>query len=139
MIRPVETAKPTDTLMCVLEKMVEKNVGCLVIVDEQKPVGMITERDVLRNITRDAGLLKSNVGSVMSSPIIFLSPVAPISEAMETMLSYGIRRLPVVESGRLVGVVTERDILHWVIKIANEPKIPPEVQEILRKPLASKS
>jgi CBS domain-containing protein len=139
MIRPVETAEPTDTSRLALQKMVDKNIGCLVIVNEQRPVGIVTERDILRNIAKDPNFLKSNVNGAMSSPVIYLSPVAPINEAMETMLSYSIRRLPVVENGRLVGIVTERDLLHWVIKIANEPKIPPEVQEILRKPLASRT
>ena len=73
----------------------------------------------------------------MSSPVIFLSPVAPISEAMETMLSNGIRRLPIVRDGKVVGIVTERDLLHWIVKIANEPRIPAEIQEILKHSLAS--
>jgi len=58
---------------------------------------------------------------------------------METMLSYGIRRLPVIEEGKIVGIVTNRNLLHWTVQIANEPLIPAEIQEILRKPLASKT
>jgi CBS domain-containing protein len=57
---------------------------------------------------------------------------------METMLSYGVRRLPIVKDGKVVGIVTERDLLRWVVKIANEPRIPAEIQEILKRPPASK-
>ena len=138
MTGPVETSMSMDLLEFALRKMVEKNIGCLVIVDENKPVGIITERDISRCVLRSPEALKTSVGSVMSSPVIFLSPVAPIGEALETMLSYGIRRLPIVENGRLVGIVTDRDLLRYVVQIANEPKIPPEIKEILRKPLASK-
>ena len=115
-------------------------MGCLIVLDEQaKPTGTVTERDISRIVARDPKLLSGQVDGIMSNPLIFLSPVAPIVKAFETMLSYRIRRLPIVQSGRLVGLVTERDLLHWVIKIGNEPKIPAEVQEILRTPLASKT
>lgn len=112
MIRPVETAKPSDTLHRVLQKMVEKNVGCFVIVDGHKPVGIVTERDISRIIAKDPELLKRAVEGMMSRPVIYLNPIAPITEGFETMLSYGFRRLPVAEKGQLLGLVTERDLVH---------------------------
>ncbi len=139
MTSPVQTAKPTDSLEFTLHRMVEKNIGCILIVDGDRPVGIVTERDISRNVARGPETLKATVDNVMSSPIIFLSPVAPIREAMETMLNYGIRRIPVVEEAKLVGIVSIRDLLHWTVKIANEPKILPEIREILGKPLASKT
>jgi CBS domain-containing protein len=110
MAGPVETSRSTDLLEFVLRKMVEKNIGCLVIVDKDKPVGIITERDISRCVLRSPEAFKSTVDRVMSSPVIFLSPVAPIGEALETMLSYGIRRLPIVENGKLVGIVTSMQV-----------------------------
>ena len=139
MVNPVETVKPTDLVEHALRKMVEKNVGCIVIAEAGKLLGIITERDISRSIIENPQTLKSTVDRMMSSPVIFLSPVAPIGEAMETMLSYGIRRLPVIEEGKIVGIVTDRDLLRWIVKIANEPRIPPEIQEILKSPLASKT
>ena len=138
MVSPVEIAKPTDLVEHALRKMVERNVGCILIVDNGRLLGIITERDISRGIIKSPENLKHPVHQMMSSPVIFLSPVAPISEAMETMLNYGIRRLPIVEDGKVVGIVTERDLLHWIVKIANEPKIPAEIQEILKHSLASK-
>jgi len=138
MVSPVEIAKPTDLVEQALRKMVEKNVGCILIVDNERLLGIVTERDISRSIIKDPGNLKQPIDRMMSSPVIFLSPVAPISEAMETMLSNGIRRLPIVRDGKVVGIVTERDLLHWIVKIANEPRIPAEIQEILKHSLASK-
>jgi CBS domain-containing protein len=138
MVSPVEVVKPTDLVEYALRRMVERNVGCILIVDNERLLGIITERDISRSIIKAPENLKRSVDRMMSSPVIFLSPVAPISEAMETMLSYGIRRLPVVKAGKVVGIVTDRDLLRWVIKIANEPRIPAEIQEILERPLVSK-
>jgi len=138
MVSPVEIAKPTDLVEHALRKMVERNVGCILIVDNERLLGIITERDISRGIIKSPENLKHSVHQMMSSPVIFLSPVAPISEAMETMLSYGIRRLPIVKDGKVVGIVTERDLHHWIVKIANEPRIPAEIQEILKRSLASK-
>ena len=138
MVSPVDVVGPTALVEHALHKMVESNVGCILIVEDDRLLGIITERDISRSILRNPENLQRPVREMMSSPVIFLSPIAPISEAMETMLSYGIRRLPIVSGGKLVGIVTERDLLHWIVKIANEPRIPAEIQEILKHSLASK-
>jgi len=138
MVNPVEFVKPTDLVEHALRRMVECNVGCILIVENERLLGIITERDISRSIIKNPENLKHSVQRMMSSPVIFLSPIAPISEAMETMLNYGIRRLPIVKDGKVVGIVTERDLLHWIVKIANEPRIPAEIQEILKQSLASK-
>jgi len=138
MVNPVAIVKPTDLVDYALRRMVESNVGCILVVDNERLLGIITERDISRSVIKNPDNLKHPVHQMMSSPVIFLSPVAPISEAMETMLNYGIRRLPIVKDGKVVGIVTERDLLHWIVKIANEPRIPAEIQEILKHSLASK-
>jgi len=138
MVSPVEIVKSTDLVEFALCRMVESNVGCILVVDNERLRGIITERDISRSIIKNPENLKEPVRRMMSSPVIFLSPVAPISEAMETMLIYGIRRLPIVKESKVVGIVTERDLLHWIVKIANEPRIPAEIQEILKHSLASK-
>jgi len=138
MVSPVEFVESTDLVEYALRRMIERNVGCILITQSGRLVGIITERDISRSIIESPENLKQPTRQLMSSPVIFLSPVAPISEAMETMLNYGIRRLPVVKDGKVVGIVTERDLLRWVLKIANEPRIPAEIQEILKRPLTSK-
>ena len=60
-------------------------------------------------------------------------------KAMEMMLKHGIRRLPIIDRGRLVGIVTGRDLLRWVVKITYEGHTPFEIKEIFARPNLSKS
>jgi CBS domain-containing protein len=133
MISPVETLKPEDRLLSALKKLVKKNIGCAVVVERKKPVGIVTERDISRKIAKSTKVLKSQVKRVMSSPLVTVTPRTPIDKALYLMLKHGIRRLPVIEEEKLVGLVSERDLLRWVLQISYEPQIPIEVKQILAR------
>ncbi len=135
----VETTKPNMLLKDALRKMVKRNIGCVVVVDSGKPVGIVTERDISRQVAKSPKALRTQVRHVMSSPLISVSPSTRNQEAMEMMLKHGIRRLPIIDGKRLVGIVTERDLLRWVVQITYEPHTPPEIAEILARPNLSKS
>jgi CBS domain-containing protein len=139
MTAEVETAKPTESLKNVLKRLVKRNIGSIVVVEENEPVGIITERDISRCVARGTNALKRQVKNVMSSPLITVETTESVQDAMELMLMHGIRRLPVVKQRRLVGIVSERDVLRWVLRVSYEPHIPPEVREILGHPLQSKN
>ena len=139
MTAKVETAKPTESLKNVLKRLVKRNIGSIVVVEENEPVGIITERDISRCVARGTNALKRQVKNVMSSPLITVETTESVQDAMELMLKHGIRRLPVVKQRRLVGIVSERDVLRWVLRVSYEPHIPPEVREILGYPLRSKN
>jgi CBS domain-containing protein len=72
----------------------------------------------------------------MSSPLVSIHSDTPNQEAVKIMLKHGIRRLPVVDRGKLVGIVTQRDLFKWVLQVSYEPNPPPEVREILALPLS---
>ena len=135
----VETAKPTESLKNVLKRLVKRNIGSIVVVEENEPVGIITERDISRCVARGTNALKRQVKNVMSSPLITVETTESVQHAMELMLKHGVRRLPVMKQRRLVGIVSERDVLRWVLRVTYEPHIPPEVREILEHPLQSKN
>ena len=135
----VVTVKPSMLLKDALKKMVKRNIGCIVVVDRGKPVGIVTERDISRQVAKGPKTLGIQVKRVMSSPLISVSPSGSNSQAMELMLKHGIRRLPVIDGKRLVGIITERDLLRWVVKITYEGNTPPEIKEILSRPNLSKS
>ncbi len=135
----VETVKPSMLLKDALKKMVKRNIGCVVVVDKGTPVGIVTERDVSRQVAKGPKTLGIQVKRVMSSPLISASPFTRNPEAMELMLRHGIRRLPIISGNRLVGIITERDLLRWVVKITYEGHTPPEIKEILSRPNISKS
>lgn len=139
MVSPVETVKQTDLLGYVLKKIVKKNIGCVVVVKGRTPVGIITERDISRRVAKGSRALMTKVKRVMSSPVISVAPSTPIEKAVYLMLKHGIRRLPVVEKEKLVGLVSERDLLRWVLQVSYEPQIPIEIKQILERKAEAKA
>lgn len=100
--------------------MVDHDIGSVVVVDGDRAAGVLTERDLIRRILDDRNLLAARVGDVMSAPVVSTSPGTEIVDAFDLMNRSGIRRLPVVEGDRLVGIVTERDLMRWVSRVAAE-------------------
>ncbi len=92
--------------------MKREGVGSLVIVEDGEAVGILTEKDLMKKIVaEDLRPSEVEVNSVMSSPLITTDPDVSVSEAAKKMSSLGVRRLPVVEDGILVGILTENDVL----------------------------
>jgi tRNA nucleotidyltransferase (CCA-adding enzyme) len=117
-----------------LQVMIKKDIGSLLVVRDGKPVGIITERDVTRRSLRPAkikGTYDRPVARSMSRPLVTVPPNTPIWDAFETMITRKIRRLPVIEQGHLVGIVTERDLFKWVIRVFYEPNIPERIKKFL--------
>lgn len=82
----------------------------------------------------DLGWVERSVQSVMSEPVVTVSPDTPAEDTTQLLLAHGIRRLPVMENESQIGIVTERDLMRWVLGAFYEPNIPPDISEIL--PLA---
>ncbi len=121
----VLTADRNTSVAKAAKFMAERGVGSIIIVDNKNPVGILTERDLLMKVvSADLRPSKIRVGKIMSTPIISISPDADIMEAARLMAKSKIRRLPVVENGKIVGVVTARDIT----------VISPELAEIVEHP-----
>jgi CBS domain-containing protein len=139
MVSPVETVNQTDLLEYALKKIVKKNIGCVVVVRGRKPVGIITERDISRRVAKGSKALMTKVKQVMSDPLISVAPSTPIEKAVYLMLKHGIRRLPVIEKEKLVGLVSERDLLRWVLQVSYEPQIPIEIKQILGRKAEAKA
>jgi CBS domain-containing protein len=120
MTRGVVTVAPSDVVQTALRAMLDHDIGAVVVVDGDRPVGMFTERDVTRRVLDDAELLARPVSDVMAAPVVTIPATTDVVAAFELLNSRGIRRLPVVEDGRVVGIVTERDLLRWVGRVAKE-------------------
>ena len=112
MIEDVVTIKPSATVKQAAELMNLHEIGCLLVVDQEKPVGIITERDILkRAVCKFKASQKTKVLDLMSRPLITASQQMHAGEAAKLMLERSIKKLPIVEGGRLVGLVTITDLL----------------------------
>jgi CBS domain-containing protein len=109
-VKPL-VCKPEDTIKDVAEKMRDRRVGSSIVVGNNKPIGIITERDVLRKVVAEGkNANRVLVKEIMTTPIIGIDPYITLENAMRVMNKYNIRRLPVIENGKLVGIITEKDI-----------------------------
>ena len=113
------------------QTMVQHNIGSVVVVEGSKPVGIITERDITKQVVKGEEVLKGPVDDVMTKALVTAQPNMPIQEAFELMLMKKIRRLPIVENNSIVGIVTEKDLMRWVLRVSYEPNIPKHIKMIL--------
>jgi signal-transduction protein with cAMP-binding, CBS, and nucleotidyltransferase domain len=112
MIENVRTARLDDTVQDIAVLMNKYQIGCVIIVDEEQPVGIVTERDIMKRVvSKGIAPKKLKVVDVMSKPLITASPFTSTGDAAKVMLKWNIKKLPVAEEGRLVGVVTLTDLL----------------------------
>ena len=88
--------------------------GCLIIVENNMPVGIVTELDILRYINSGKKNFNGMVGSIMSSPVNYMAPDTKLDEALKIIDTKRFRKYPVVENDRLVGLVTKNDIVHAI-------------------------
>ena len=143
----VKTVNHTQSLKQAAKLMYENDIGSLVVVwshEPAKPAGIVTERDIMKVVSFDQlyqptlpheiSLLDMTVTSFMSTPVITIPPSATLWDALQTMQQKKIRRLPVVQKEKLIGIVTEKDI---VKAIANNRSIICELQD--RMPASAES
>lgn len=105
----VECCSLLDNVYEVAVKMKELNVGAIPIVDNEKLVGMITDRDIVLRCIAEKHPASSKVEDIMSNHLITVSPDASSQEAVRLLAKHQIRRLPVVEGQKLIGIVSLGD------------------------------
>lgn len=111
MTESVVTAPPQTPVREVAEIMRERNVGAVLLTEaDGSLVGFITDRDVAVGVVAEGHDGSAPAAGHASSPVVTGTPDMPLEQAAETMARFGIRRLPVLDSGRLAGIVTLDDI-----------------------------
>jgi CBS domain-containing protein len=91
--------------------MREEHIGSLPITDDEQLVGMITDRDITTRVVAEAAdPTTTSVGDVYSRDVVSVGPDNDLDEALQLMARHQVRRLPVVENGRLVGIVAQADV-----------------------------
>lgn len=114
--REVLQIEAAATVFDAIKRMVEANVGSILVTDGGQIVGIMTERDYLRKITLEGRTSReTQVGEIMSSPLVYVTPQTTIEECMAVMTDRRIRHLPVVEGEAedVVGVVSIGDVVKY--------------------------
>ncbi len=101
-----------SSIPAIAKEMISRNAGSVIITENDKALGIITERDFVKGIvTEDKKPSEVKASEILSTPLITVEPKTSIVEASEIMLKANIKRLPVLENGRLIGVISNTDIL----------------------------
>jgi citrate synthase len=129
MSSPAVTASSSETLAQAAVRMHDHKVGSVVVVDGERPIGIVTERDLIRFAAAGGDPAALKVSECMTEDPYTVAPDTAVTEAWNTLASKGYRHIPVVEGQRLVGIVTMRDL----VKIAQiEPVVHPSQMEAPR-------
>lgn len=113
---PPVTVSFSDTVSTIVDKMVTRNIGAIIVESGGKPVGIITERDILERVIRaNKDPNKTKATDIMSSPIITIESNKTLTDALKIMREKRIRRLVVTRGGNLTGIITERRILDSLV------------------------
>lgn len=114
----VMTVAPEATVRELLAKLAEHNIGAVVVSSDGVTIaGIVSERDVVRRLhDRGAEVLEEPVSSIMTAEVRTVSPGSNVDELRRTMTTHRFRHLPVVENGRLVGIVSIGDVVKSAIE-----------------------
>lgn len=111
-------AIPADaSVLEAVQRMVDNNVGALLVTDAGEFVGIVTERDYLRRVTLEGRTEAAPVREIMSSPLVVAGPETTVDECMALMTDRRIRHVPVVDRGSVVGVVSIGDLVKFKSKL----------------------
>jgi len=115
--RDVWTISPTDTVMDALKLMAEKGVGALVVTHDNEVAGIISERDYARKVVlRNRTSSNTKVKEIMTEKVYYVGPKSTSDECLALMTQQGIRHLPVLRNGDLVGLISIGDVVKAVIE-----------------------
>lgn len=114
MLTEVPTLKREAKIEEAAKLLAQGQHGCVVVVENDAPIGIATELDLVRNLVSQESGFKDAVSKLMSSPVISMTPDMKLDEALKIIDTKKFRKYPVVENGRLVGLVTKRDVVHAI-------------------------
>ena len=117
MTKDLISVKTTDQAIVAIEVMTKNDIGSVVVTEEGKPVGILTERDIMRRVCPEKLCTRAiTAGEVMSKPLITIEADARLGEAALLMTEKDIRRLLVTDKGKVVGIITQKDVMRGTLQ-----------------------
>ena len=114
--RDVLSVRPEDTVFDAIKKMADENVGSLVVLEKDNPVGIITERHYARNVfLKGRSSPQTRVADIMERNVVYVHPDQSVEECMAIMSAKRVRHLPVISDGDLLGIVSIGDLVKSII------------------------
>jgi CBS domain-containing protein len=111
MIKDLLTISEDESALKAAQVMTENGVSCLIVLADDQPIGIVTERDFIKKIClKELKLSSVRVGDMMSRIRTSALPDTPIDVAVQRMVNNRIRRLPIIENGKVVGIITVTDL-----------------------------
>ena len=140
MIKNVVTVHADTPVEEAVKIMNTHEIGCLVVVDNGKPIGIITERDLLKRILEQNRPPKTvKIAEIMSTPVIYGNPQLELEEAARLMFRKNVKKLPIMKDGELVGLITLTDLartahidqkmMHIITELKDSGWLPPKRME----------
>lgn len=111
MTKEIVTIDETKTALDAARVMAEKGISSLFVAKDDNPIGIVTERDFVKKIcAQEKDVANIKVLEIMSSVLTTADPETPIEVAVQRMINHKIRRLPIMENGKIVGIITVTDL-----------------------------
>ena len=111
MTKEIVTIDGNSTALEAAKLMTEKGISSVFIVKDGNPIGIVTERDFIKKIcAKELAVSQVKIGDIMSKILTTASPDTPIEVAVQRMVNHKIRRLPIMERGKIVGIITVTDL-----------------------------
>lgn len=111
MTNKVVTIENNRSVFDACQKFSKNHIGCLIVIEKDHPVGIVTERDIIQRVTQNSKNPKSTlIQDIMSKDLIMVPPDATIEFAAQTLMKHKIKKLPVVKDNAMIGIVTVTDI-----------------------------
>jgi len=112
----VWSISPNATVFDAIQMMSDKNIGALLVIEGDRLVGIITERDYTRKVALKGKVSKQTaVNEILTGVVVKVTPESTVEECMRLMTDNRVRHLPVVEGERIVGIVSIGDLVNWII------------------------
>jgi CBS domain-containing protein len=118
MNKSIISVDKNDAIRMAVNKMVHGGIGAVIVTEKDKPVGILTERDILKFIANEKTDLDNNkVENIMSTPLISVDSSSSLEEAANVMLTNNIRRLIIKEKDEYVGLISQRELQRFITEL----------------------